>query len=176
MYRGIGTDHDRMGTQKEDHLPGCRGLSQFSPTSQPPALPSVMNLNCLLTKKRAAHFSTPLSLYRKVSREPSHAGSILDDTLNPICLEVHSFTFLYLPSVNIVCNSLFACVCVQDCKFVWAQADVCHVFAVISFSCRVPQDLCYTVCSACQERLRLHSNSQHCGTMGKNEFFSADLL
>lgn len=84
------------------------------------------------------------------------------------------------PSVNSVCNSLCACVCAQDCicmcKFVWAQADVCHVFAVISFSCRVSQDLCYTVCSACQARLRLHSNSQHCARWEKNEFFSADLL
>lgn len=70
------------------------------------------------------------------------------------------------------------CVCVhaglhvhvQIC--VGARADVCHVFAVISFSCLVSQDLCYTVCSACQAQLRLRSNSQHCATVGKKMSFS----
>lgn len=66
---------------------------------------------------------------------------------------------------------------VQICVGAGRCVGVCHVFAVISFSCRLSQDLCYTVCSACQARLRLRSNSQYCATVGeKNEFFSADLL
>lgn len=151
---------------------GCRGLSRRSPPLPPFALPSVVNLNCLLTKKSAAHFSTPLSLYRKVPREPSHACSILDDTLNPIWLEVHSVALLHsLLLIVCVIACVCACVCEQDCicmcKFVWARADVCHVFAVISFSCLVSQDSCYTVCSACQARLGLRSNSQRCATVGK---------
>lgn len=97
----------------------------------PLAFPSVVNLNCLLTKRRAAHFSTLLSLYRKVSREPSHACSILDDTLNPIWLEMRSFVLLHpflLIVCAIVCVHVCACVCVQGgicmCKFVRARADV----------------------------------------------------
>lgn len=129
MYRGVGTDHDRMGAQIEDHLDGCRGTPTFSSRTSARAFSSVMNLNCLLTKKSAAHFSEPLSLYHKVSREPAHACSILDDTLNPIWLEVCSFTLLHPPSVNSVCNSLCASVCMQDCmcmcKFVWGRGQMC---------------------------------------------------
>lgn len=181
MYQGVGTDRNRLGAQKEDHIHGCGGPCPFPLCRPPPhALPSMMNQNCLLTKRNAAHFSKPLSLYCKVSRESSHACSILDDTLNPIWLEIRSFALLHPPYVNNACYVLCVCVCmcacISMCKFVWAEADVCHVFAVISFSFPVSQDFCYTVCSACQALLSLRSNSQHCATVGKNEFFSTDLL
>lgn len=171
MYQGVGTDRNRLGAQKEDHIHGCGGPCPFPLCRPPPhALPSMMNQNCLLTKRNAAHFSKPLSLYCKVSRESSHACSILDDTLNPIWLEIRSFALLHPPYVNNACYVLCVCVCmcacISMCKFVWAEADVCHVFAVISFSCTVSQDFCYTVCSACQARLSLRSNSQHCATVG----------
>lgn len=122
MYRGVGTDHDRMGAQIEDHLDGCRGTPTFSSRTSSRAFSSVMNLNCLLTKKSAAHFSEPLSLYHKVSREPAHACSILDDTLNPIWLEVCSFTLLH-PLLLIVC--VIACVCVCACRTACACANLC---------------------------------------------------
>lgn len=138
--------------------------------SCPLGLPSVMNLNCLLTEKRVAHFSTALS--HKVSREPSHACSILDDTPNPIWLEVHFFALLH-PLLLLVCVIACVHVCagrhVQICVGAGSYVGVCHVFAVISVSCRVSQDLRYTVCSACQAQLRLHSNSQHCATVGKEK-------
>ena len=70
--------------------------------------------------------------------------------------------------IMLVICSVYVCACISMCKFVWA--DMCHVFAVISFSCPVSQDFCYTVCSACQARLSLRSNSQHCATVGKMSF------
>lgn len=160
------------------------GFKASLPPPSPLALPSVRNLNCLLTKKHAAHFSTPISLYSKVSREPSHACSILDDTLNPIWLKACSFSFFCIcpppppPSINSVCNSLRAWLCMEDsishvqiCVGMVSCVGVCHVFAVISLGCWVSQDLCYAVCSACQAQLRLHSNSQHCAMVGKKWVF-----
>lgn len=136
-----------------------------------------MNLNCLLTENHVAHFSTALS--HKVSRESSHACSTLDDTPNPIWLGVRSFTLLH-PLLLIVCVIACVHVCagryVQICVGAGSYVCVCYVFAVINFSCQVSQDMRYTVCSACQAQLRLHSNSQRCAMVGKNEFFSADLL
>lgn len=103
---------------------------------------------------------------------------LLDDTPNPIWL-VCSFTLLR-PLPLIVCVIACVHVCagrhVQICVGAGSFVGVCHVFAVINFSCQVSQDMRYTVCSACQAQLRLHSNSQHCAMVGKNEFFSADLL
>ncbi|KAL7381720.1 hypothetical protein ABVT39_010149, partial [Epinephelus coioides] len=84
------------------------------------ALPSKMNLNCLPTKKRAAHFSTPLSLYRKVSGELSRACSILDDTLNPIWLK-------YIPSLFCIPFLLIVCVIADAClrRAAFACANLC---------------------------------------------------
>lgn len=91
---------------------------------------------------------------------------------------MRSFVPLH-PLLLIVCVIVGVCICVHVCvragQHVHAQicvgagrcVGVCHVFAMISFSCWVSQDLCYTVCSACQARLRLHSNSQHSATVGK---------
>lgn len=129
MYRGVGVDRDRMGAQKEDHLPGCGGPSPFSSPPATLALPCVMNLNCLLTKESAAHFSTPLSLCCKVSREPSHACSILDDTLNPIWLEIRSLALLH-PLLLIVCVTACVYVCAHWTAF--ACVNLCGQMCVMS--------------------------------------------
>lgn len=149
MYRGVGTDDHRMGAQTENGLPGCRPHSILLPSHRL-ALPSVMNLNCLLTKRRAPHFSKPLSLYHKASPlsagsrfqgNPLNACSILNDTLNPIWLEVCSFTLMHC----LLLIAVGVCTCERACAGqhpsvkigvgVCICVGVCHVFAVISFSC-----------------------------------------
>lgn len=90
--------------------------------SCPLVLPSAMNLNCLLNKKHAAHFSMPLSRYHKVSREPSHTCSILYDTLNPVWSKERSLALLH-PLLLILC--VIACVHVGPCRTVFACANLC---------------------------------------------------
>lgn len=105
MYWGMGTDHDRMGTQKEHHFLRYRGLSPIPFNSARLVLSSMMNSNCLQTKKSGTHFSMPPSLDCNVPKEHSDACPILDDSLNPIWFEVHFFQSSASP-VNALCTHM----------------------------------------------------------------------
>lgn len=83
---GVSTDHDWMDAQMENHFP-WRDLSLFPL----PSSSATIHDESELSSKRAAHFSTLIFLYSKVSWGPSHACSILDDILNPIYPEIHLF-------------------------------------------------------------------------------------
>ena len=127
-----------------------RETSLYSP-SHPPALPSMMNRNCLV--------SVQLIFQHWYFLTAKFHG-------NPLTLAPYEMTFLIQFSPKYVCSfptnpyclckSLHARVRTEDsiytCKFVQAGSCVvaCHVLAAISFRCLVSQDSCFAVCSACQ--------------------------